>query len=63
VPSPVTKVYRERIFNSSENPLLYKRVFDLELRCDFSSTDYPFDTQNCGIEVKINIEHDEFENG
>ena len=40
-------------FNSSENPLEYERKYQLKLYCDFDFLWFPFDTQECGIKLKL----------
>ena len=39
-------------YHGSENPLVYSRDFDLEFKCSFNITYFPFETQTCKIELK-----------
>jgi len=39
------------LFDGSQNPFIYKRYFDLNLRCNFQFSSYPFDEQVCNILV------------
>ena len=43
----------EMYFNSSENPLQYQREYQQKFYCDFNFRWYPFDTQECGVKLKI----------
>jgi hypothetical protein len=42
---------KNEVYNGSLNSLLYKRYFDLDLRCKYKFDNYPFDQQKCSIEV------------
>ena len=40
-------------FNSSQNPLYYERKYQQKLHCEFNFFWYPFDTQTCGIQIRL----------
>ncbi len=40
-----------KIFQGSENPFIFERFYDLNLRCRFDLIKYPFDHQYCFIDV------------
>ena len=39
-------------YKGDENPIVYSRELDLEFKCSFILTYFPFDTQTCTIELK-----------
>ena len=41
------------VYYGSENPFLYGRTYSMELECDFNLRSYPFDTQECFIELGV----------
>ena len=41
------------IYQGTENPFLYSRIYSEELECDFDLRSYPFDTQACTIELRV----------
>jgi len=45
------ELHRNEYFKGSENPFIFEQFYDLNLRCNFDFTYYPFDQQLCGIEV------------
>ena len=42
-----------QVFEGSENPIVYKRPYSVDLECDFNLRSYPFDTQECFIELIV----------
>ena len=42
-------------YTGSDNPIVYERFIDLNLRCTFEFSKYPFDQQTCSILVSSNI--------
>ncbi len=38
-------------YTGSENPIVYEKFIDLNLRCSFEFSKYPFDQQTCSILV------------
>ena len=44
-------LYKNEIFDGASNPFLYRRVYSLDLQCDFELAYYPFDYQECFIRV------------
>lgn len=52
-PNSMTELYENEIFKGEENPLVYKRTYELELSCTFQLEKYPFDYQICYIDVSI----------
>ncbi len=43
---------KNEIYRGDLNSLVYARYFDLDLRCNYMFDDYPFDHQNCSINVR-----------
>ena len=43
------------VFDGSENPIIYGRTYSIELECDFNLRAYPFDTQECLIELGVPV--------
>jgi len=39
------------IYVGSMNPLIFERIYELKLRCEFELHFYPFDIQKCHIQV------------
>ena len=50
------------IYEGSENPITMSRVYDIEFLCEFEMHWYPFDTQTCYMEFRINKEMSSFIN-
>jgi len=50
-PNPVTEIPENEIFAGAENPFLYNRTYELEFNCEFELHKFPFDFQNCHIDV------------
>ena len=44
-----------QIYDGKTNPLIYLRYFDLNARCGFEFTNFPFDRQRCTIWVRLYI--------
>jgi len=40
------------LYHGSENPLIYRNTYEIELHCEFDLYNYPFDSQHWKIEVK-----------
>ena len=41
------------IYKGSDNPIIMRRVYDIEFLCDFQMQWYPFDTQTCYTEFRL----------
>ena len=41
------------LFKGEENPIVLERYVDLNLRCNFEFSKYPFDQQLCNILVRL----------
>ena len=41
------------LFSGEENPFVYERSYSEDLECDFDLRSYPFDTQECFIELGV----------
>jgi hypothetical protein len=50
-PNPVTEIPENEIFTGAENPFLYNGTYELEFNCEFELHKFPFDFQNCHIDV------------
>ena len=44
---------KNEVYDGAKNSLRYERYFDLDLRCNYIFDNYPFDQQNCSIDVSI----------
>ena len=44
---------RAKVYNGQENPFVYERSYSLPLECDFDLRNYPFDTQECLIDLGV----------
>ena len=47
------EINEDMYFNSSQNPLQYHRKYQQKFYCDFQFLWFPFDTQECGIRLKL----------
>ena len=45
------QIQENEIFEGATNPFVYQRYFDLEVRCNYKFSDYPFDKQECQVIV------------
>ena len=48
------------IYEGTDNPIVMTRVYDIEFRCSFQMQWYPFDTQTCYLEFRLEEEIDSF---
>ncbi len=51
-----SELQKNELFDGAENPLVYTRVYSLDLQCNFELKWYPFDFQECFIQVS-EIQH------
>ena len=42
---------KDELFMGDENPIVYSRFYSMTLNCDFILNNYPFDFQQCYIDV------------
>ena len=49
----LTETTEKRLFKGTENFLIYRNTYEIELHCDFDLYNYPFDKQHCKIEVTV----------
>ncbi len=49
----ISEVYEETIYLGSENPFIYSRTYNLECHCQFNLVNFPFDSQQCEIIVRV----------
>jgi hypothetical protein len=47
------KLNANEMYAGAENPFVYKRVYNLDLSCEFDLEDYPMDYQTCYICVRF----------
>jgi hypothetical protein len=47
----ISNLEENELFDGSKNPFIFKRYYDLKLRCNFEFSSYPFDQQVCYILV------------
>jgi hypothetical protein len=50
-PNSMKQLMENQIYTGNTNPFIYQRVFELNFGCGFDLTRYPFDYQECLIEV------------
>ena len=41
------------VFKGGENPIFYSRTYSTKFNCDFQLQSYPFDTQECIMELNV----------
>ena len=46
------ELHANEIFSGEANPLLLKRIFNIEFNCEFNLKNYPLDFQECFINVR-----------
>ena len=46
-------LYSNQLFEGAENPFVFKRVYTLDIACDFKLQWYPMDYQDCYINVSL----------
>lgn len=51
--NPIFEVTESYLYNGEENPILLKQEYEMIFSCNFDLVWYPFDTQNCYIQVDI----------
>ena len=52
-PSSVKNEIKSEIFKGEENPFFYSRTYSIKFECDFQLQSYPFDTQECSMELEV----------
>ena len=52
-PSSVKNEIKSEIFKGEENPFFYSRTYSMEFDCDFQLQSYPFDSQECTMELEV----------
>ncbi len=45
------EIVENRIYDGDLNPIIYEKFLDLNLRCNYEFSTYPFDQQYCNIQV------------
>ncbi len=45
--NPVHESEERYVFSGGENPLVYKRHYNVQFQCNFDMSFYPFDVQRC----------------
>ena len=55
VSSLLSELDENQIYEGKSNPLIYLRYFDLNVRCNFEFTYFPFDTQKCTVWVRLHF--------
>ena len=51
----ISEPAERRLYKGSENILIYRNTYEIELHCDFNLYNYPFDHQFCKIVVKFKL--------
>jgi len=51
--NPLEETNERRLYKGTENFLVYRNTYEMELHCDFELANYPFDRQYCSIVVNI----------
>ena len=52
-PNDLTFVYEDINYQGSENPMHLQRIYTVTLHCPFKLDMFPFDTQNCPIDIQV----------
>ena len=52
-PSAQSDLDAAEIFLGELNPILYRRTYSTKFDCDFNLESYPFDTQECKMELRV----------
>ena len=52
-PSSINHEIKSEIFKGEENPFFYSRTYSIKFECDFQLQSYPFDTQECTMELEV----------
>ena len=52
-PSPNGDLDAAEIFLGELNPILYRRTYSTKFDCNFNLESYPFDTQECKMELMV----------
>jgi hypothetical protein len=47
------KINENYLYEGSKNPIIYKNTYELDFHCYYDLSKYPFDYQDCNIEVRI----------
>ena len=53
--SPLDKLYNNRIYSGSQNYLVLTLVYSTKFSCVFDLENYPFDTQECKMRLKLAV--------
>ena len=48
------------VYEGKENPIAYRRSYSVNLSCDFKLQTYPFDTQQCTIQLRVPSKQEEW---
>ena len=51
--TPYADISSAELFDGSENPFFYSRTYSTKFECDFQLQSYPFDTQECTMELIV----------
>jgi len=51
--NPLEETNERRLYKGTENFLVYRNTYEMELHCDFELANYPFDRQYCSFVVNI----------
>ena len=51
--SPYEDKSTAEIYSGAENPFFYSRTYSTKFECDFQLQSYPFDTQECTMELVV----------
>ena len=52
-PSSINHEIKSEIFKGEENPFYYSRTYSIKFECNFQLQSYPFDTQECTMELEL----------
>ena len=52
-PNELNEIEEDYLFDGSENAMRLERYYNIRLHCDYKLRAYPFDTQNCPVELEI----------
>ena len=52
-PTSQREMITAEVYKGAENPIFYSRTYSTKFECDFQLQSYPFDTQECIMELNV----------
>ena len=57
-PTDITFAGTDEVFDGAENPIIYRRTYKIDFECYFNLRSFPFDTQECSMELGIPAQYE-----